>query len=239
MASQESSLSNSTCFPTTNNDRALEFISDHLTIWVDQYIGEENTYQDLKEKFENQVQVLKSSLNEAEIDDESILCTDPALLKKLSADFYCLKYFSKIDTALNFIQNHPEKTIFFISSGTIGEKIVPELVKLSNVEYIFIFCGNIAAHAGWAEDYTERISNFFEHQDDLLERLTADIGKYLENKGDQYEKDDDRWQAKNCYAWAKKLYLRNLQANCWSSQKSVDNIDMKIEKVRGGAEPTS
>ena len=239
MASQESSLSNSTCIPAPINDRALEFISDHLTIWVDQYIGEENTYRDLKGKFEDQVQVLKSNPNEAEIDDESMLCADPVLLEKLSADFYCLKYFSKIDTALNFIRNHPEKTIFFISSGTIGEKIVPELVHLSNVEYIFIFCGNISAHAGWAADYVDRISNFFEHQNDLLERLTHDIGKYLENKGDQYEKDDARWQAKNCYAWAKKLYLRNLQANCWGSQKSVDNIDKKIQNVEGGAESTS
>ena len=213
--------------------------SDHLTVWVDDHIGKEENNQDLKDKFDKKVQVLKTMPNELEIDPESMMCTDPKLLADLSAEAYCLKYFSKIETALAFIRNSSTKTIFFISSGSIGKEIVPRLVELSNVKEIYIFCRDISEHVEWAEPYTDRISNFFQHQDDLLERLTNDIGKYLEAKGDQFVTNDAPWQAKNCYAWAQKLYLRNVEDECMNSRQSLRRVKEKMESIQCGSTCTS
>jgi hypothetical protein len=76
-----------------------------------------------------------------EINDDSIACTDPKVLKKLKDEVYCLKYFSDIAKALAHIHQHPERRIFLQ-----WKKVVPKIVDLLQIRGIYIFCGNISYH---------------------------------------------------------------------------------------------
>ncbi|CAF3517699.1 unnamed protein product [Adineta steineri] len=218
--------------PYYTNDRDFGDFSDHVTVWIDKHIGAENTYESIKTKFHDNIQVLQSNNpTEHEIDDESMLCADQDMLKKLSDQVYCLKYFSTPKQGLQYIHDNPHKKIFFISSGTIGEEVVPQLVGLSQIQGIYIFCGFISKHAEWAIDYAENISAMLEHQDDLLERLTRDIALYVETKGDQHKEKQELLKARNCYAWAIKLLNRGKMLGDNGTAKLIDRITKKLDEV--------
>ncbi len=226
--------------PYYSNDRDLGHFSDHMTVWIDKHIGVEETYEDIKTKFDDNIQILKSNnLTEMEIDDDSIACTDPKMLENLKDEVYCLKYFSEIDKALAYIHQHPEKRIFFISSGTIGKEVVPKIVDLPQIRGIYIFCGNISYHTTWARDYADYITAMLEHQDNLLERLTRDIAEYVEEKGDRHKANGDIIPAKNCYAWSKKLLTRGKMLGDHSLTKLFNKIDKKLEEIQSFAESPS
>jgi hypothetical protein len=232
----ESLFSSQVATPYNTSSRDFGQYSDHITVWIDQYIGEENTYANFKSKFDDNIQVLQSnSLAEIEIDDDSMVCSDPEMLKKLSHDVYCLKYFSSIDKALEYIHQNPDKKIFFISSGTIGRIVVPKIADLPQIHGIYIFCANISLQTDWAGDYADKINAMLEHQDDLLQRLTRDIADYLEKKGDEYEKIQSIIEAKNCYAWSKKLLIRAQQLGDTWVTKLIARLDEKLNKVQSAA----
>ncbi|CAF1116252.1 unnamed protein product [Adineta steineri] len=218
--------------PDYSIDRRFGDFSDHVTVWIDKHIGTENTYESIKTKFHDNIQVLQSNNpTENEIDDESMLCADQAMLKKLSDQVYCLKYFSTPEKGLEYIRTNSKKKIFFISSGTIGKTVVPEIADLPQIQGIYIFCGDISKHTEWAIDYTTQISAMLEHQDDLLERLTRDIALYLETKGDQHKNEQGLLEARNCYAWAIKLLKRGKMLGDNNTAKSVDRITKKLEEA--------
>ena len=194
--------------PYCNDNRDFGHFSDHVSVWIDKYIGVDNEYSMLKAKFNDNVQVLQTNnTNEMEADDDTMLCANQDMLKKLSDEVYCLKYFCTTERALDYIHNNSQRKIFFISSGTIGQEIVPLIAELPQIQGIYIFCGNISKHAEWARDYIDKISAMLEHQDDLLQRLTRDIADYVEQKGDQHNANGDKVQARNCYSWSKKLLI--------------------------------
>jgi hypothetical protein len=215
------------------DDRDFGHFSDHVTVWIDQHIGEENTYKDLKSKFNDNIQVLKSNnVVEDEIDDDTLTYADPDMLKKLSDEVYCLKYFSTVDKGLEYIRQNSQKAIFFVSSGTIGKIIVPQIADLPQIKGIYIFCGNISHHTEWAGEYADKISAMLEHQDNLLERLTRDIAAYVEKKGDEHKSKEDILQARNCYAWSKKLLVRGKMLGDTGLSKLIDKISEKIDNVQ-------
>ena len=220
-----------------NDERDLSKMSDHLTVWVDKYIGDANeNYSALQLKFEN-LQVLKSTFNEQnEIDDFTMVCEDRQVLKTLSQEYYCLKYFCQIPNAVEFIRQNSNKKIFFISSGTIGKEIIPKIYNLPQIQGIYIFCGNISAHVEWAGDYEDNITSMLEHQDNLLTRLSRDIAKYLEEKGDRYKVQGLIIATRNCYAWAKKLLTRAVALDDKGAIKLIRDLNVKIEEVNRSTE---
>jgi hypothetical protein len=235
----DSSLPSASVTPYYINNRDFTHYSDHVTVWVDQYIGVKDTYKDFKSKFDNNIQVLKShNKTEIEIDDDTMLmeCSDPEMLKKLSDDCYCLKYFSEIDKALEYIRQNCNKKIFFISSGTIGREVVPQIADLAQIHGIYIFCMDISKQTDWAAEYAENISAMLVHQDDLLKRLTRDIADYLEKKGDRYKINNETIQAKNCYAWTKKLLIRAQNLGDAWVRKPLETIDRKLSEIQSFAE---
>ena len=226
--------------PYYTDDRDFGHFSDHVTVWIDQHIGEENAYGTLKSKFDDHIQVLKSNnAVEDEIDDDSLSYADQDMLRKLSDEVYCLKYFSTVETGLDFIHKNAGKKIFFVSSGTIGKIIVPKIEDLPQIQGIYIFCGDISCHTEWAGDYADKITAMLEHQDNLLERLTRDIAGYVEKKGDEHKRNDDIRQARNCYAWSKKLLFRGKMLGDTGLTKLIDKITKKIDDVQSRDESQS
>ncbi|CAF1343157.1 unnamed protein product [Didymodactylos carnosus] len=216
-----------------NSDLDIATYSDHVTVWLDAYIGNPKDYHTLKDKFGTNIQPLITlNQNEKELDEYPVNYENPETLKKLRDTVYCLKAFFEVDKCLEFINSNQDKKIFSISSGTMGKQIVPKIAELSQIHGIYIFCGYISAHTQWAMDYVNNISAMLEHQDDLLIRLTKDIAKYLEEKGDQYaQKSDERTRAKNCYTWAMKLILRTKELKGTNYQKPMNILKKKFDKL--------
>ncbi|CAF1188950.1 unnamed protein product [Didymodactylos carnosus] len=208
----------------------------HLRPNVDKYIGHPEESVKLKEKFRRFIQPLYTlSPEEQEIDEPHPQLEDPKILVKLQDTVYCLKPFFDVDDCLTFISENADKKIFFISSGTMGEKIVPQIAECSQIHGIYIFCGNISYHAtGWAMDYCDYIVSMLDHQDDLLVRLTKDIVVYLEEKGDGYLVMQEKLKARSCYAWAIKLTLRSRQLGNKTFRDVHDRLMKKFDDVEKG-----
>lgn len=223
----------------SNDERDFAKMSDHITVWVDKYIGDKKQdYSKFQSKFEN-LQVLKSNSNEKNtVDDDTMVFADPDMLANLSKEYYCLKYFPEIPQAVEFIRQNRDKRIFFISSGTIGKEIIPQICQLSQIKGIYIFCGNISAHVEWAAEYVDYITAILEHQDNLLTRLSRDIAEYLETKGDRYRQEGSMIAARNCYSWAKKLLLRSKELGDNGAIRLIKRVGDKYDDAVKSAETT-
>ncbi|CAF4107723.1 unnamed protein product, partial [Adineta steineri] len=57
------------------------------------------------------------------------------------------------DECLEFIQTIVDKNVCMIISGSLGQHIVPLVHSMSQVDSIFIFCGNKEYHEQWAKDW--------------------------------------------------------------------------------------
>ncbi|CAF1497879.1 unnamed protein product [Didymodactylos carnosus] len=226
----------SNVIPYWDNHRDIGRYSDHLTVWLDKYIGRPEESVKLKERFQTFIHPLNTiSLEELEFDEPCYQLEDPEILLKLKDTVYCLKPFFEIDACLEFIRNNVDKKIFFISSGTMGEKIVPQIVGWPQIHSIYIFCGNISLHAKeWAMEYCEHITAMLDHQDDLLLRLTKDIVNYLQEKGDHYLRLLENIRARHCYAWAIKLTLRSRKLGTVNFRETHDVLMEKFRIVEEG-----
>lgn len=95
-----------------------------------------------------------------------------------------VKIFTEINPCITFIQTNINQTIFFILSGSFGSKVVPIIYDYEHIHQIYLFCGSIKSHIGWAMDYTEKML-MFDHQDDLLQRLFKEIEEYLRQQAEK------------------------------------------------------
>lgn len=228
----------STTTPSNIHDRDFGHFSDHITVWVDAHIGEENTYEEFKEQIDSNIQVLRSNNHaELQVDDVTMAVADQAMLNKLKEDCYCLKYFSTVEKAFLFIEKTNDKKIFLISSGTIGQHIVPRVAELQQLFGVYIFCGNISAHTGWAEPYTDCIKGTHEHQDNLLEQVTRHLAEYVEEKGDRHRRNQSMVAARNCYSWSKKLLIRGRELGDTSSGKIIETVHQKLQETHSTSVP--
>ncbi|CAF1069308.1 unnamed protein product [Adineta steineri] len=57
------------------------------------------------------------------------------------------------DECLEFIQTIVDNKVCMIISGSLGQHIVPRVHNMSQVDSIFIFCGNKKYHEQWAKDW--------------------------------------------------------------------------------------
>jgi hypothetical protein len=58
--------------------------------------------------------------------------------------------FVDIDKCIEFIDDNSNEKVCMIISGSLGERIVPVVHKMSQVDSIFIFCSNQKRHEQWA-----------------------------------------------------------------------------------------
>ncbi|CAF1226146.1 unnamed protein product [Adineta steineri] len=57
------------------------------------------------------------------------------------------------DQCLEFIQTIVDKKVCMIISGSLGQHILPRVHNMSQVDSIFIFCGNKKYHEQWTKDW--------------------------------------------------------------------------------------
>ncbi|CAF1532925.1 unnamed protein product [Didymodactylos carnosus] len=213
--------------------------SDHITVWLDKHIGREGQNDDLKLKFRTDIHPL-TTLDHEEAEVDPPLHLDPEILELLKDRVYFLKAFFDPEECLKFINLYHDRKIFFITSGSMGEHFLSRIAGLPQIQEILIFCGNISHHVHtWAMNYTEIITAMLDYQTNLLLRLTKDIAKYIEDKGNQHMAHFERNGATTCYAWAIKLTLRAKKLGDTKSKALLDILVRKFEDAEpaGGVAP--
>ncbi|UJR23096.1 hypothetical protein I4U23_026119 [Adineta vaga] len=75
---------------------------------------------------------------------------------------YDLNTYTDSDQCIQFIETIKDRKVCMIISGSLGQLIVPQVHKLSQVDSIFIFCGNKQRHEGWAKDWPKIMGVFTE-----------------------------------------------------------------------------
>lgn len=63
--------------------------------------------------------------------------------------------FNNVEECIRFIENFTDKKICIISSGTLGQHLVPRVHNLSQVDSIFLSCVNKKYHGQWAKDWSK------------------------------------------------------------------------------------
>ena len=61
--------------------------------------------------------------------------------------------FTDEETCVKFINEDAQEKVSIIISGALGQHVVPRIHDMSQVDTIFIFCGNKSRHEGWAKDW--------------------------------------------------------------------------------------
>ncbi|CAF4770387.1 unnamed protein product, partial [Rotaria sp. Silwood1] len=172
-------------------------------IWLDLHIGILGKYQTFKEKFQKSLKPINglppNSINNL------ILCFEQEVAP--------IKFVSNIDDALALIQNETDKRIILISSGSLGKDAVPLIYKnYPRVYSYYIFCANILNYLDWAMDYLHCLK-IFDHETDLLIRLTRDISQEFIRLGRSYLAVYDGESARKCFVTAETLETHANDAN--------------------------
>ena len=90
---------------------------------------------------------LDGSIDEVN-DDDSINS-----ITKLRQVVNTVNTFTDVDECIDFITDIQEEKTFMISSGALGQTTVPVVHDKSQVNSIYIFCGNKARHEKWAKEW--------------------------------------------------------------------------------------
>ncbi|CAF1275646.1 unnamed protein product [Adineta steineri] len=80
--------------------------------------------------------------------------------------------FTDGDQCLEFVQTVDDNKVCMIISGLLGQHIVPRVHNMSQVDSIFIFCGNIKHHEQWAKDWP-KIKGVFTDIKSICEALKS------------------------------------------------------------------
>lgn len=210
-------------------------LSDHVVVWLDLYINYPRDYILLKSYFDCLISVNTDGLHQLGIgvDIYNLIMYSDSLM--LDGSFYkrsILKTFSNSSECLEFIENASalEKKIFVISSSQLGEKLIPYIIDNKCVYSTYILFDCITPFEGWAWPYFDAIQLIpFEHELDLLTRLTRDIATYYEDKS----WNDIKPEESLLYLrWAKRLYLKAIANDQQKvSQRILKDFEQRIEKL--------
>jgi hypothetical protein len=197
-----------------------------MIVWLDQNIASPDCCKLLKKAFAtttNPEDKILTSIDELDI---SNLIIDNSTYEE-SSFFeipFNFKLFSHVEPCLQYLlENAGKKRIFFITSGSLGEDIVPRILtdhqeifkdKKTGKLYedsIYIFCADMVKHGQWAIDYIDLDCIKMENDDQsILARLTRDIAKYFISQGKEFlqNKNDliSLKKALKYFTWSKELF---------------------------------
>lgn len=91
---------------------------------------------------------LDTNINETHQDFQSCL-------QELRKTVVTLKTFTNVNVCIDYLKTVDEEKIFLITSGSLGQQIVPLIHALPQIDTIFIFCQNVDFHRLWAKDWSK------------------------------------------------------------------------------------
>lgn len=200
--------------PTPNQDLEKP---NHMIIWLDDHIGKAGECTHLKKAFAMNTDPRQETWTMLKDDDfDKLIVTGDAVLVEFNGVKFLLQALNNVNACVEAFERNQDKRIFFITSGTLGEKVVPQILEnyrniftdlTKNEPYpsVYIFCLHIAYHLTWAGDHLEYIQ-MFNSDSELLERMTRDVAEYFVDRGERILEDDrEPTGALNYLHWAKIL----------------------------------
>jgi len=225
---------------------------NHMIVWLDQNIASPDCCKQLKKAFATTTNPESKTLTNIDELDVSNLIRDDSTYHQSSflQVPFTFKLFSHVEPCLQYLlDNAGKKRIFFITSGSLGEQIVPRILtdhqqifkdnktgKLYE-DSIYIFCADMVKHGQWAIDYLELDCIKMENDDQtILARLTRDIAKYFLLEGKEFLKNDKDIlslnQAFKYLTWSKELYHKaQLVIKTHTSTTLLKDIDQFITET--------
>jgi hypothetical protein len=169
--------------------------SDIVLLWLDEHICQDDNCTDLKEEFE----------------------------RNTNTNIYL---FHEVERCRRFLQTIRNKQAYCIIQGQHAEKIVPAIIQYTKSPVVYIFCLHTFPLSEWAQDYPCILKGgIFDHEQDLLARLTSDLADHALLKAQEY-----RVKRAACDDWAHNLTenakrLKNEQCNLTFRTDPFSNQD--------------
>ncbi|CAF3688710.1 unnamed protein product [Rotaria sp. Silwood1] len=92
------------------------------------------------------------------------------------------KLFDSVQKCQQYLENQQDNsTTFLVTSGHLGESLVPKVHHLQNVLVIFLYCHNKEYYQQWASKY-EKVKHIHTVLDHLLDDLKNDVQNYLKSE---------------------------------------------------------
>ena len=166
-----------------------------------------------------EVRTMKNSVLiwlDSNIDDDNEDCQQS--ISRLGQVVNKINTFTDAERCIRFLKNMDGEKACVITSGSLGEKIVPRIHSLSQVDSIFIFCGNQQYHEQWAKNWP-KIRGVFTKIKRICEALKQaplhhcvnEIPISIVDAGDGFTKKDfDQLDASFMYTQIIKEILLNL-----------------------------
>jgi hypothetical protein len=109
--------------------------------------------------------------------------------------------FHDVNQCLKFLPSIGDKKPFCIIQGKHAQTIVPVIADSATSPVVYIFCFDVVALKDWGQGYDCVLNGgIFDHEKDLLARLTQDLADYANLKAQEY-----RFKRKACEDWAANL----------------------------------
>jgi hypothetical protein len=123
------------------------------------------------------------------------------LKEKFESNTTSIYLFHDVNQCLQFLPSIGDKKLFCIIQGKHAKTVVPVIENSATSPVVYIFCLNVAALNEWAQGYDCILNGgIFDHEDDLLARLTQDLANYANLKAQEY-----RFKREACEDWAANL----------------------------------
>jgi tetratricopeptide (TPR) repeat protein len=88
--------------------------------------------------------------------------------------------FTDVDECISFIMDIKTKKVFMISSGAFGQTTVPLVHDMTQIDTIYIFCGDKVRHQKWAQQWS-KIQDVFTDITSICEVLKKAVHKCDQN----------------------------------------------------------
>ena len=166
----------------------------HRIIWLDAFIGKDGECEPLKRQFRAPIGPLAHG-------------DDPfdRLIQALEQNAVPFIFVHQIDEAMEAIRETEDFQVIFISSGSLGRHIIPQIhPQHGHVYSFYIFCGLMANYNDLIIDYLDVIQ-IFDHENDLLVRLIRDLSLESTDRGKALLNENKPEEAKDVFERAGNL----------------------------------
>lgn len=170
-----------------------------VIIWLDTHIGVTGKYLKFKATFQTALKPV-TAMPPKDINE---------LIYYFEENVAPITFVSQPDDALALIANEKDKRIILISSGSLGQPIIPDIVaQYPRVYFFYIFCGYVIGLRDWAldRDY-DMCMKILDFETDLLLHLVRDRSMDIIDLGNTYLALKDGESARKCFVTAETLEI--------------------------------
>jgi hypothetical protein len=177
-----------------------------IAVWVDQNIGEEGAYSQIKQRFVQLSPLIKE-----------------------------WKFFVNPEDFYNFLDDNPKNQIFLIMSGQTAQKIIPAKHTYVNIHSMYVYCHDVNRHRRLKSQFN-KVKDVMNLEDDLYKKIADELSLLLIDIGEFYVESQDRSLARNTLEEALRLirdtlHLENNHGRISKANDLLHKLDTWNENV--------